>query len=215
MTKLQLALDTTSMEKSIRLLEAAGEFVDIVEIGTPWLLQFGAEGLKEIRSHCSSAELLCDGKIMDAGDAEAKLLMDAGANWVTVMALTDERTIRECVRVAHEGGAKVMADMLCVEDVPAMVRRLEACNVDCIAVHVGLDQQAGGVTPLSALKKLAACKPACMTAVAGGISANTIDDYLKLDPDIVIVGGGIGGCSDPRAAALRIRECIDRHNKER
>jgi 3-hexulose-6-phosphate synthase len=205
MAKLQVALDLIEMDRAIELIQKISPCIDIIEAGTSFVLRYGMQAVARLRECFPDLQILCDGKIMDAGQDETNMMLDAGAEWVTVMACTDKATIRDCVLAAHSRHARVMADMLCVEDFQAMVEKLEDCDVDCIAVHVGVDQQAMGQTPLNALRELRACEPHCMVAVAGGISPITASDYLTLNPDILIVGAGILNSESPQNAARSIR----------
>ena len=52
-------------------------------------------------------------------------------------------------------------------------------------------------------------------AVAGGISSSTIEEYLALDPDIVIVGGAISHADDPVAEARAIKLAMENAHKSR
>ena len=208
MTKLQAALDMIRLEEAIPLVKSIEKDVDIVEVGTPFLIRYGLEVVRVMKGAFPALEILCDGKIMDAGYDEAESMFEAGADWVTVMACTDDATIAQCCQAARKAGGRVMADMLCVKQNKENIRRLEKLGVDCIAVHVGVDQQANGMTPLEALAELKACRPACMTAVAGGVSCRTAEMYLRLQPDILIVGGDILGAKDPAEAAQTLAQII-------
>ena len=44
---------------------------------------------------------------------------------------------------------------------------------------------------------------------AGGINLKTIEEYKKLNPEVIIVGGGINHAEDPVAAAKAIYEAIN------
>ena len=72
MTKLQLAVDTLSLEEALAFLEEASSVIDIVEVGTPLLYRSGLEAVRRIREAFPSLYLLCDGKIMDAGAYESR-----------------------------------------------------------------------------------------------------------------------------------------------
>lgn len=207
--KLQLALDTQTLEQAIELLEQVHTKVDIVEAGTPFVLEYGMVGVRELKKRFTDVEVLCDAKIMDAGKFETENILRAGADWVTVMACTDDATIADCAAAAHRSGKKAMADLLCVADIPKRARELDAMGIDCIAIHTGVDQQAKGQTPLKDLECLKGVGTKAMTAVAGGISLKTLDDYMALRPDILIVGGGIGNSEDPAGTAAEFKRRIE------
>jgi 3-hexulose-6-phosphate synthase len=84
---------------------------------------------------------------MDAAYYEAALSFEAGADYVTFLALTDDESVAECVRAAHDYDGLVVADMICVPDLPARARELAALDLDLLAVHTEIDQQALGRTP--------------------------------------------------------------------
>lgn len=213
MTKLQLALDDISLDEALRLLDKVQDHIDIAEIGTPFIIQYGMHAVRTIKSSFPQLAILCDGKIMDAGGYEAEEMFAAGADYITVLALTDDSTISACVRTASKHHGKVMADMICVPNLAARARELEALNVDIIAVHTGVDRQAMGGTPLKDLAVLKKAVSSASLAVAGGISLQTLNNYLDLSPDIIIIGGGIIKEKDPALAAKKIRQKIlDRMN---
>ena len=185
-TKLQIALDDVTLEAALELLEQVQDYVDIVETGTPFIMEYGTLGVREIRKRFPKLEILFDGKIMDAGAYEADIAYNAGADYVTVLAVTDDRTIADVVKSAEKAGKKAMVDMICVEDFAARIARLEELGVHIIAVHTGVDQQAAGRTPLEDLIEIKKYVKKAQVAVAGGISLKTVDSYLQHEPDIVI-----------------------------
>ena len=73
-TKLQIALDDVTLEAALELLEQVQDYVDIVETGTPFIMEYGTLGVREIRKRFPKLEILFDGKIMDAGAYEAVFL---------------------------------------------------------------------------------------------------------------------------------------------
>ena len=206
-TKLQIALDDITLN-GLQLTDRIKNSIDIVEIGTPFVMEYGMEAVRAFRDRFPDLEILCDGKIMDAGGYEAEQMFKAGADYVTVLAVTDDLTIAEVVSAAKRYGKKVMADMICVSDLKSRIERLEELGVDVIAVHTGVDQQAAGRTPLDDLKEIRSCVKHAGIAVAGGINAATLQDYLAYRPEIVIVGSGITHAKDPVKEAKILAEQI-------
>ena len=81
-----------------------------------------------------------------------KLTYKAGADYCTVLGVTDTLTIKGCLDAAEKYGKKVFVDMICVKDIEGRVAEIEEAGVNCIGVHVGVDLQAAGVTPMDDLK---------------------------------------------------------------
>jgi 3-hexulose-6-phosphate synthase len=207
-TQLQLALDDIDWDAALRLVDLVQGDIDIVEVGTPLLMRYGLRIVTAIKERFSDLDILCDAKIIDAANYEARICFEAGADYVTVLALTDDMSVEACVAAASVAGRKVMADMICVPDLAGRARRLEALGVDVIAVHTGVDQQANGLTPLDDLRALAGALDTTPLAVAGGIDRRTLPDYLKLKPSIVIIGSGITRAVDVAAESRTIHQMI-------
>lgn len=204
--KLQLALDDISLVDALILTQKVRNYVDIIEIGSPFIIDEGMRAVREFRRYFPEKEILADTKIMDAGDYEAELTFLAGADYCTVLGATDTRTVQGCLDAAKRYNKKVFVDMICVKDVEDRVAELESIGVDCIGVHVGVDQQAAGITPLAALERMKKASKRSQISVAGGINAETAGKYRALGADIVIVGGGVNHAKDPVAAAKAIYE---------
>lgn len=206
--KLQLALDLFDLETALAVTKEARDYVDIIEIGTPFLMQYGLDAVRRFRDAFPDKEILADAKIMDAGRLEVTAALEAGADYATVLAVTDLLTMQECVDAANRLGKRVVADMICVSDLPARARELEAIGVHGLAVHTGVDQQKAGRTPLGDLRVLKAHARRAEISVAGGISLQTVPAYAALSPDVLIVGGAIGTAPDPAKAAREIWEAM-------
>jgi len=209
--KLQLAIDTLNLSGAIRLIDDLYDYIDIIEIGTPLVLLEGTKATEVISNRFPEKEILCDAKIMDAGSFESQLVFEAGADYVTVLGLADDKTLEECVEQARKYDKKVVVDMINVENIDKRVPKLEEIGVDVIAVHTGVDRQALGRTPLDDLKEIKKYASKTKIAVAGGINENTLDKYIKVKPDIVIVGSGIISAEIPQNSAERVYKAIRKH----
>ncbi|NLC96694.1 MAG: 3-hexulose-6-phosphate synthase [Erysipelotrichaceae bacterium] len=206
--KLQIALDDIDLESALEVVKQIEDVVDIIEIGTPFMMLYGMKAVETFKTNFPQKLVLCDAKIMDAGKLESKLTFDYGADIVTVLGVTDDLTIIDVVKEAHANNKQVMVDMICVENLKERIETIEELGVDIIAVHTGVDQQASGRTPLDDLKEMKKYAKKSQVAVAGGLNQNNIKDYLEYNPDIVIVGGGILGSENPVLAAKTINKIL-------
>ncbi|GMA08819.1 3-hexulose-6-phosphate synthase [Tetragenococcus halophilus subsp. flandriensis] len=212
--KLQLALDEHKLEDAIAFVENVADYVDIIEIGTPFVIDSGMEGVRRFKERFPDKEILSDEKIMDGGYYESQLGFEAGAEYVTVLGVTDLLTIKNCLNAAKDFNKKIVVDMICVEDIPTKIQEVEELGVHVLAVHTGADQQAAGHTPLDDLKMMTQHTKKAQIAVAGGINSNTIKEYVKLNPDIIIVGSGITRSEDPSKEIKLIKEAMEEYSKK-
>ena len=206
--KLQLALDEMKTEEAVKLVEKVEDYIDIIEIGTPICLDAGNDAVARLKKELPDKEVLADCKIMDGGYLEAENAIKAGADYVPVCAAADILTVKGAFKATQDYGKKLVVDMITIADIPAKVAELEEIGVDVIAVHTGADAQAVGREPINDLKVMKECSKKAAIAVAGGISSKTIEKYVALNPEIVIVGSAIGNAEDPVAEAKAIKEAL-------
>ena len=146
--KLQLALDSNNSQEAKRLLEKVSDLVDIVEVGTPLLMKEGVKVVTEIKDAHPQLEMLADLKIMDAGDIEARIGFEAGADIVTVLGVAHDVTIRRAVDQARALSKQVMIDLIAVGDIQTRINQLDAIAPDYCCVHTAFDLQDRGMDPL-------------------------------------------------------------------
>ena len=189
--KLQIALDTLSLEECIILLEQTKGNVDIAEVGTPFIIEEGMVPVKEIHKRFLEIEVLADAKIMDAGEFEADKCFEAGASIVTVLGVSHDETIQGVVRSAKNHNGKVMVDMINVHDLATRTKEIDEMGVDYICVHTAFDVQQSGQDPLEELKIVNKVINHAKSAVAGGVKLETIQDIVNEGAEIIVVGGAI------------------------
>lgn len=207
--KLQMAVDNADLPLALRYAHLVDGTIDIFECGTPLLLREGAHVVKALKAAFPDLCVLADAKIMDGGAIEAQDLCDAGADIVTVLAVSDNATIKDVADVCHQYGRKAMADMICAPDIAARAQEVIDLGIDYVCVHTGVDAQAQGHTPLKDLEVLVNAVDPSRCAVAGGISLQTLNSYLAWHPAIVIAGGALYNAPHIAQAAKELKEAMD------
>ena len=206
--ELQLALDLVNIQEGIELVKQVEEYIDIVEIGTPVVINEGLRAVKEMKEAFPSLKVLADLKIMDAAGYEVMKASEAGADIITILGAAEDMSIKGAVEEAKKQGKKILVDMIAVKDLETRAKELDAFGVDYICVHTGYDLQAVGKNSFEDLQTIKRVVKNAKTAVAGGIKLDTLPEVIKAHPDLVIVGGGITGQADIKGTAAQIQSLI-------
>ena len=207
--ELQLAIDLLNKEEATELANKVKDYIDIVEIGTPIVINEGLPAVQHLNDNVDGVKVLADLKIMDAADYEVSQAVKFGADIVTILGVAEDASIKAAVDEAHKHGKQLLVDMIAVQDLEKRAKDLDDLGADYIAVHTGYDLQAEGQSPLESLRKVKSVISNSKVAVAGGIKPDTIKDIVAENPDLIIVGGGIANADDPLEAAKQCRDIVD------
>ena len=204
--RLQIAIDNAFCSNIMDTVDRIADVIDIVEVGTPMVLNEGQKAVRMIKEKYPDLTVLSDSKIVDGGALECRYAAEAGADIITVLAAAADQTIRDVADTAHKYGRKAMADLIGVADIRKRAPELAALGVDYIAVHTAFDVQKTGRTPYGDLVELMEVVPPEMCAAAGGINLETVGRYAALHPAIIIAGGALYNAPDVRQAVLEMKE---------
>ncbi|WP_221568334.1 3-hexulose-6-phosphate synthase [Alkalihalobacillus sp. TS-13] len=203
--KLQLALDRLTKDECFRIVEETKESIDIIEVGTGVIKEYGMAIVREMRNRYPDHVILADMKTCDAGRHEALQVFEAGADIATVMAFSAGQTITDTLRIAHETEKQIMIDLLEVHE-KEKVAALEKLGVRLVSLHIGKDKQTEGAfdTELFSLIKEFDFE----VAVAGGVNLDSLPSILQERPDIIIAGSAITGSEQPKETAVNMKKMM-------
>ncbi|MFO7678199.1 MAG: 3-hexulose-6-phosphate synthase [Thermoplasmatota archaeon] len=205
---LQVALDLLNEDRALHIaLEAVNGGADWIEAGTPLIKSEGMEVLRKLKQIFPDKTIVADMKTMDTGSLETEMAAKAGANIICILAASNNSTITEAIKSARKYGSKIMVDLIGVTDKLQRAKEVEMLGIDYLCIHVGIDEQMKGETPLQTLKILSK-KIKIPIAVAGGINSETVVDILKAGASIVIVGGAITKAKDVCYATSQIKKAM-------
>ena len=113
----------------------------------------------------------------------------------------NEDSVKEMVRVAHQMGGEVMADVLAAEDKARDARAMQELGVDWVIVHTGFDERrhVSGVSPLDDLDAVLAAVDAPVQAV-GGLSIDQALETARRGARSVVIGAPLAIAADRFAA---------------
>jgi 3-hexulose-6-phosphate synthase len=208
--RLQLAMDLVDTEGCLKLAGELQDVIDIAEIGTPVIILEGVKAVAAMRKKFPKMCLLADTKIADGASIEAGYAVDSGADIITVLAVSDDLTIKGTIDVAHQAGKQVLVDLINVKDVVKRSRQLDEMGADYLCVHTASDVQATGRNPIEELYAIKSIVKKSKLACAGGINMKTINEIAAAKPEIIIIGTGITKAENPYQTAKAFHDIIAR-----
>lgn len=196
--KIQLALDRISIEKAIEIGEKAYNYVDIIEVGTSLIKDYGIKSIKEIKKVFLNKFVLADLKTIDEGEYEFNAAYNAGADIATVMGVAPFNTISICYEVSQRNKKTVMIDLMETEE--NCIKKLKQFRNAIFCIHIAKDEINKNLDKyLIKLEPIISGIP--RIAVAGGVDLNILKKIHTIEPEIVIVGSAITKADDIEQAS--------------
>jgi 3-hexulose-6-phosphate synthase and related proteins len=202
--KIQLAIDRVTVEKAKKIASEAYPYIDIIEVGTSLIKDYGIASVREIKESFPDKIVLADIKTMDEGAYEFKAAFAGGADIATVMGASPIETVRACYEVTKNSGKLMMIDLLETDD--NKISRLKEFGDAYFCIHAPSD---GGSSLTALLGEFDERFPEIRNiAVAGGVNYQNIADIKKANVNIVIIGGAITKSESIEESARKFREMI-------
>lgn len=205
--KLQVAIDLLTVEAALELAGQVAEYVDIIELGTSLIKTEGLSAVTAVKRNYPDKIVFADLKTMDAGELEAEIAFNAGADLVTVLGAADDSTIAGAVRAAKARSRGVVVDLIGVDDKVTRAREARALGARFVEFHAGLDEQTKPDFDLNLLLR-AAIEARVPFSVAGGVKPSTIDAVQQAGADVAVIGAAIHTAADPALEAKRLSGAI-------
>jgi 3-hexulose-6-phosphate synthase/6-phospho-3-hexuloisomerase len=210
---IQVALDLVHGDRAMQIAsEAVTGGADWIEAGTPLIKSEGVEIVRRLKKAFPDRTVVADMKTIDVGGAEVEIAAKSGADVVVVLGLSSDPTITEAILSARQYGAKIMVDLFNVRDKAKRAKEVEGMGAAYVCVHVGVDEQMVGGSPLAELRSVADAV-GIPVAAAGGINSESASDVLEAGASIVIVGGAIIKARDVASAARDLKTALTERRK--
>jgi len=205
---LQIALDLLNEDRALKIAhDAVNGGADWLEAGTPLIKSEGMDIVRQLREHFPGITIVADMKTMDTGALETEMAAKAGADIISILAASDDATIKDASVSARKYGTKLMIDLIGTPDLVRRACEVEKLRVEYLCIHIGIDEQMHGKKPFSLLKELVK-HTNLPVAVAGGLNSETAPQAVNAGAQIIIVGGAITKARNVTEATRIIKKAM-------
>lgn len=202
--KLQIALDTLTIDEAINSTKMVEEFIDVIEVGTILISSEGKKAIREIKNKFPNKIIVADGKIADAAKVFGKMFFDNGADYTTAICAAEIATISELVKVSNEYKMNKEVQIEMTSNFTwEQVEKWKKAGATQVVWHRARDAQASGVKwgqkDIETVKKLS--EMGFKVTVTGGVEIEDIKLFKDIPIYIFIAGRSIRDAKDPKKAA--------------
>jgi len=212
--KLQIALDLVDLRKAIALTKDLCEVgLEMVEAGTPLIKVYGLAAVGTLKAACPHAEVVADLKTADVGALEASLAKEFGADWATVLGVTNIETVEEFIKEGSRIGLKTAVDLIGVINPLERVKEiLEFAIPDLFIFHLGIDvQKRTGLKFEEVLDFAHRVKAKGVgVGIAGGLTEREVEYVAKSGRpvDVLIVGRAVTQSNSPKSKFIMMNNIL-------
>jgi 3-hexulose-6-phosphate synthase len=204
---LQVAIDRVSVEEAERIIRLTGGKVDIIEIGTSLIKDFGIrDSVGVLKKKFPGQRILADIKTIDEGEYEFRCVFEEGADIATVMGAASFSTLEACQKSAREYRRGYMIDLLGLD--AEKIKALTVFDDAVFCLHLPSDCAGAGLPEMikAGTESLEGIRH---IAAAGGIRLETIPFIRRAGIETVIVGGAITKSRDIAQSAADFKKSFE------
>lgn len=205
--KLQVAIDRIALEEAVGLARAINGHVDIIEIGTSLIKDYGNVAIERIKEVVTGSQILVDSKTIDEGAYEFNQAFKYGADIVTVMGAASYETLLACYEVTQQQGGTMMIDLLNLD--PTYIASITDFPQAIYLLHSSVDKQQSNqaVSEMMRFKQLYGHIQ--HLAIAGDVDYNATKALADQGiVETVVVGSKITNSESPIDTAKKFMEVL-------
>ncbi len=198
---LQVALNSTVRDAEIIIdLLPANDRI-IIEAGTPFIKQYGADGIRQIvdlwGAKVDDPYIVADLKTMDRAETEVSLAASAGASAAIALGHAPTETLNSFIGECARQSIDSMIDMMNVEYPLGVLSQLKNPPT-VVLLHRGVDEEkfnSEKMIPLHEIRRIKG-RYNIMVSIAGGDTLREVQSSIFNDTDIVVIWKSVYKKSD-------------------
>lgn len=208
---LQVALDTLDLNTALKTTRVVQDVVDVIEVGTILCLAEGLSAVRTIKTLYPEKIILADVRVVEAGAIIAKMVFDAGADWISVVSSANTNTLKAVAEEAFARGGDVQVEL---QDGWSLDQTEEwkALSIKQLTFHRSRDAEKAGQNwdekSINTIRQLAGM--GFQVSVTGKLAVEDIALFAGIPVYVFVSGRAIRDAANPRAAATEFLQAIQK-----
>jgi len=196
--KLQIAFDLLDLQKCLDIAKSVEEYADSFEIRSSLIFKYGVHAIEEFRAHFPNKEIFVQTQIVDNGQSIIPMCINAGANWISVMAGTNKEVIHAAATLASQKNNFVILDLLDTHLIGQAAMDAKKLGIDAILYHNisdddSQDENSSNVEEWNDLRG----NSNLPIYIDNNINRKNINFIISLQPNTVVIGKSITLAENP------------------
>ena len=204
--KLQISFDITDLNKALEIAVLVETFADIFEIGSSLIYKEGVKAVEEFKNKFPKKEIFADVKLVDRVEDIIKIYSDAGTDYISILAGTNNATIQNSSKIAHGLKTKIALDLVDAYSMGQSAMDAKALDIDLIIFHG--PHETTQLTSLLEEWQNVRGNTNLPIFVAGNLNKNNIEQVIPLKPHGIIIGNAITEAENPTKEAEYFKKLI-------
>ncbi len=204
--KLQITFNSSDLEQSLTVAKQIYHLADRIEVGSLLLGRYGLSAIQRFRTELPQSKIVASSKIVEFGKDCAKMNIEAGADWITVLAGANSGIIHAACTTAHDLGKKVVLDLIDARSKGQSALEAKSYGVDAILLHQPYDDYDAAI--LFDEWDLVRGNTDLPVYLSAKINRETISSILELNPDGLAIGKAITMATNPIDEAEFFRQLL-------
>jgi len=204
--KIQISFDLMNLDKALEIASQTILYADIFEIGTQLIYKEGVKAVEKFKNNFPNKTIFVDAKVIDRFEEIVTLFAKAGANYISVLAGTNNNAIQKASYIAHNLNTKIALDLLDACSVGQSALEAKGLNVDLIICHRPHEPNRliEALTDWQDIRE----NTILPIFIAGGITRENISKVLENKPQGIVLGSCIVNAANPGQEAAYFKSLV-------
>ena len=203
--KLHFTYNLTDLSQALSIAEQTAEFADTLGIGSLLIYKEGINAIKMFVKTFPNKDIFVEAQIIEKADEAVKMMADAGAKYISLLAGAHNNTIKKAVNAAQPFNTKIALDLLDAAAAGQSALDAKTLGVDFLILHrppqdinTNLDAEWHNVHDNTKLPIF----------ITGKIDDSDIKQIAELKPHGIMIGSAITKADNPAKMAHHFKSLI-------